>query len=265
MNPQDILKRVPKSNCGECGYPSCLAFAAHVAKSGADPHKCPHIDTTGLNLDQAGTTDLNDLGREHDLNLIAHLKGKIQALDFESLALPLQATYEDKALRFSYLGQQVVLSKTSLLIDGTEPVDPRDQILIYNYIHFGGGSLPDLNWIGLESLPNSISKIRTLETYCEKKLASFFTGKTGTELKSYCHAVGGIMQEQGTADFVALIHVLPQIPQQLLFWDEDRDDGFDAKVKVLFPANVLDYLDIESLVFTSERMAELIIEKSQAC
>ncbi len=62
---------------------------------------------------------------------------------------------------------------------------------------------------------------------------------------------------------VALVHVLPQIPQQILFWDEDREDGFEAKVKILYPANVLDYLDLESLVFTSERMAEIIIEKAQ--
>lgn len=263
MNPHDILKRLPKTNCGECGYPACLAFAANVSKSGEDPQKCPYIDLQGLEFNQAKNTHLHNLGREHDLNLIAHLRGKIQGLDFETLASPLQATFKDNSLHFSYLGQPTIVSKSSLLINGAEPIDPRDQILIYNYIYFGGGPLPDSNWIGLESLPNSISKIRTLATYCENKLSSFFTDKNQAQREACCTSVGGVILENKSADLVALIYVLPQIPQQLLFWNEDTDDGFDAKVKILFPANVLDYLDIESLVFTSERMAELIIDQTQ--
>ena len=32
MNPLEILQRTPKTNCGECGQPTCLAFAvaAHL-------------------------------------------------------------------------------------------------------------------------------------------------------------------------------------------------------------------------------------------
>ena len=260
MNPHDILKRVPKTNCGECGYLACLAFAANVSKSGEDPKKCPYINLDGLEITNDAGTELTQLGHEHDLSLIAHLKDKIKNLNFEKRAPALQANYNDGGLTFSFLGQNVIVTKSSLRINGAEPEDPRDQILIYNYIHFGGGSLPDPHWIGLESVPNSISKIRTLATYCEQKLATFFTGKPTFEITQLCQKVGGIIQENGTADVVARIPVLPQIPQQLLFWDEDIDDGFEAKVKVLYPANVMDYLDIESLVFTSERMAELIID-----
>ena len=34
MNPLEIVQRTPKTNCGECGYPACLAFAANVAAAG---------------------------------------------------------------------------------------------------------------------------------------------------------------------------------------------------------------------------------------
>lgn len=260
MNPHDILKRVPKTNCGECGYPACLAFAANVAKSGKDPQKCPYIDLTGFEFAPEKSTDLSQIGREHDLNLIRHLKEKIHDLDFQSLSIPLDAIYDGNNLLFTFLNQEVMLSKSALLVNGVEPEDPRDQILIYNYIHFGGGTAPSSEWIGLESVPNAISKIRTLATYCELKLATFFTDKSKTAIYNYCKAVGGEMIKDGHADVVAKIPVLPRIPQQLLFWEEDKDDGFEAKVKILYPANVMEYLDIESLVFTSERMAELILE-----
>ena len=262
MEPHDILKRVPKTNCGECGYPACLAFAAHVAKSGEDPQKCPYIDITGLDLPDESNIGLDKLAEERDLELIRHLKSKLIDLDLKNLAEPLGALFDNDSLVFTYLGQQVQVDKNQLLINEVLPEDPRDQILLYNYIHGGGGELADNSWVGLESLPNSISKVRTLSTYCEEKLAAFFQGHTAEEIFSMTAAVGAQFLPGTTASAAMTIPVLPKIPQQLFFWDEEPDDGFDAKVKIIFPENVLDFLDIESLVFTAERMAELIIGSS---
>ena len=50
------------------------------------------------------------------------------------------------------------------------------------------------------------------------------------------------------------------VPQQFLFWDEEPEDGFEAKVKILFDSKVLDHLDVESLVFSSERLADKLLE-----
>ena len=57
------------------------------------------------------------------------------------------------------------------------------------------------------------------------------------------------------------------IPQYLLFWEKEPEDGFEAKTKVLFDHHVLDFLDLESLVFSAERMAErlvLLIKEAEA-
>ena len=62
-----------------------------------------------------------------------------------------------------------------------------------------------------------------------------------------------------TSSIAFVIPVLPMVPQFLLFWDEEPDDGFDAKAKVLFDNHVLDFLDIESLLFSAERLAERIV------
>lgn len=262
MEPHDLLKRLPKSNCGECGYAACLAFAAHVAKSGEDPHKCPYIDLNGLEISSTAHTDLKHLAAERDLELIKHLKGKLNNLDLAALAQPLGGGWRAGELHFTYLGQEVRLNHERLLINGSIPADPRDQILLYNYIHCGGGEGPRAEWVGLESLPNTISKIRTLATYCEEKLATFFQGRSAPEIFRLCLPVHGQPLSGTTASAALTIPVLPRIPQQLYFWDEEAEDGFAAKVKILFQANVLDFLDLESLVFTAERMAERIIEPS---
>ncbi|MEF3169483.1 MAG: acetyl-CoA decarbonylase/synthase complex subunit gamma [Deltaproteobacteria bacterium] len=38
-----ILKMLPKKNCGECGVPTCLAFAMKVAAGQADIGSCPYV------------------------------------------------------------------------------------------------------------------------------------------------------------------------------------------------------------------------------
>ena len=142
MNPFEIVKRTPKTNCGQCGYPTCLAFAAAVAKSGESFSKCPYLDTTGLDIVQKQGPALEELPRQRDLSLIEHLKDKISALDFTRIAAPLGATLcgeSNQTLSFPFLAQKVLLNREGILLDGRTPDDPRDQILIYNYIHSQGG------------------------------------------------------------------------------------------------------------------------------
>lgn len=40
----EILKLLPKTNCGKCGQPTCMVFASYVADGGAGPNDCPPLD-----------------------------------------------------------------------------------------------------------------------------------------------------------------------------------------------------------------------------
>ena len=39
----DILKLLPKTNCGECGQPTCMVFASLVAQGVKGPNDCPPV------------------------------------------------------------------------------------------------------------------------------------------------------------------------------------------------------------------------------
>jgi DNA-binding CsgD family transcriptional regulator/ArsR family metal-binding transcriptional regulator len=39
----DILKLLPRNNCGECGHSSCMAFAGALSLQQITPEKCPHM------------------------------------------------------------------------------------------------------------------------------------------------------------------------------------------------------------------------------
>ena len=45
MSGLDIYKLLPKTNCRECGFPTCLAFAMQIAKKADILDKCPHLSS----------------------------------------------------------------------------------------------------------------------------------------------------------------------------------------------------------------------------
>lgn len=267
MQPLEFIKFTPKTNCGECGYPACLAFAAAVTKGGEDPRKCPHVDVSGLGAEFAladrgngGLSGVAGLVDEKDKALVAHLKSKIREVDLGSVAAEIGCEWsgpETNCLQFRYLGRDVTLSSQGVLFGDQEVEDPRDQILLYNYVYYGGGDGLAGEWVGMESLPNSISKVRTLRVYCEERIANHFRGRE-TLLRECAARMDAVPRddEEQSCSAVFLVAVLPRLPMVLLFWDEEPEDGFPPRVKVLYDRNVLSVLDIESLVFASERMAE---------
>ncbi len=44
----DIFKLTPKTNCKECGNPTCMAFSMKVAQGAVDLSKCPHMSEEAL-------------------------------------------------------------------------------------------------------------------------------------------------------------------------------------------------------------------------
>ena len=264
ITPLELVKRTPKSNCGECGHPTCLAFAALAVKGVTDPRRCPYLHLDGLDLSQHGNNGAAQLHLKQELQLIEQLKHKVRPLDFARLADPLGAKWhqaEPDTLRFDYLGQAVAFSKSGVLLNGATPEDPRDQILLYNYVHSGGSTPPALDWIGLESLPNSISKVRTLAIYCENRLADHFSRFPLEAIVAAAAQLDARLHPETPAALGLLIPVLPRVPHYLLYWQAEPEDGFAARAKVLFDRQVLDYLDLESLVFAAERMADAMMHQ----
>ncbi|MBC7323881.1 MAG: acetyl-CoA decarbonylase/synthase complex subunit gamma, partial [Moorella sp. (in: Bacteria)] len=39
----EIFKQLPKTNCKDCGHPTCLAFAMALASGKASLDQCPHV------------------------------------------------------------------------------------------------------------------------------------------------------------------------------------------------------------------------------
>ncbi len=58
----EIFKLLPKTNCGDCGVPTCLAFAMQLATGKAELSACPHVsDEAKVQLTEAAAPPIRQL------------------------------------------------------------------------------------------------------------------------------------------------------------------------------------------------------------
>ncbi|THB75272.1 MAG: hypothetical protein D3926_20490 [Desulfobacteraceae bacterium] len=105
-----ILKLLPQTNCNECGFNTCMAFAAMLGRQQTIPGRCPHIsrplqekavfpvhDDNGkllstISLDIDNTENMDAL--ESARNYIRNLEKKIEALSLVKSELQQEANQE---------------------------------------------------------------------------------------------------------------------------------------------------------------------------
>ena len=165
----------------------------------------------------------------------------------------------DEILELPFFNDKILVSKESLISRRGEELDPRDQILIYNYCFFGGKGPVSDEWVGLESFPNSVSKVSTLRRYIEDKLAEAFS-RDPELIRQRVEATGGVIVHPCNADLCFRIKVFPKIELIFHAWQAEPEEGFEAFSKVLYNLRAIDFLDLESLVFAAERAVEKILE-----
>ena len=264
FGPIELYKELPKTNCGDCGLSSCLAFATQVVGFGQELKDCPHLDDATLQELSKTIEAQRDRGvfvkKDNHKITREHLREKIGNHDFEAIAPGLGLTYTadngKDLLEIPYFERTVTMSRTGIVAERAEEFDPWDEVLLYNYIFFSGSKPLSGEWVGLESFPNSLPKRVALEEGCHKRIHQLFAGAIPV-LEAACRRLGGTPVLDGhNGDLAFKFKPLPRMPLLLLFWDEDKEEGFEAQAKVLFDKTALDYLDLEGLTFVAEKLAD---------
>ena len=261
----EVLKTLPRTNCGECGQATCLAFATQVIKEGENLKRCPYLseDAQGMAAD-IESQQAAGLGRRRESIAIAleALHEKVAPLDLASVAPGIGARCGEEngrpLLNMTYFGHNLQVFKDEVRYPEGVEANPWDAILLYNYIASQGGVEPTGTWITFQSLPNSVSKTKTLKRL-EGELAAHFAGKQ-RQLEEAAAPLGTEpVQTAGDADLQLVFHPLPKVPVLLLFWEADQEEDFPAQVHFLFDGSVSDYLDLESLLFLVEQLADRLM------
>ncbi len=263
----ELLKMLPRTNCGDCGYQTCMAFATHVLREGESPGNCPHFAPDKLNLveetlrrqEEAGITAFP----EHFISAKQHVIDKIKDYDLAALAPFLGARCErrqgEEVLVIRLLRRLYAVGKKDVVALDGEEQDIWEHVLLYNYIAQACRQPLTGKWLAMGELPGALAKKKAFAAGCEEKIAQAYTGRAAA-LRAALAALGASFPEMETnADLHAVFYPLPRVPFLLFFWDADAEDGFPAQVKIMFDETVLCYLDIESLVFLGEKTAECLL------
>ena len=260
-------KVLPKTNCKDCGFPTCLAFASMVVSEKLPLNKCPYLaadvlETCQKELDAqyaAGKWTKRDLASD----ALQWAKERAASMNLEDLpdriGGELIRENDEYVLKLPYFTGHILIKKGSVCKENGELLNHWEQVFIFNHLSQGGSAVPTGKWKGLEEIPNTISKIKSMRAHVEEPLLARFAGKV-EELRAASLAIGGT-DMTGTVkstDLAFLFKPLPKIPLMLMFWEGDQQEGLNAIVKVLFDETITQHLDIESIMFLSERLRQLL-------
>jgi hypothetical protein len=264
---RDVL---PQTNCGDCGYLSCMAFAGMVVSEKLPLENCPHLDA--LVLEKCGR-ELEEQYREgkwlkRDMAADALSWASKQCASMELSDLPERIGGDmidfrgKKALKLPYFNDFAIIADDGIFNPDGSPISRNEQVFLYIHMAQGGSAPPSGKWKSLKEFPNTVSKVVSMKSHVEKPLIDGFAGKVDV-LRERAEKIGGIDKsgEYETADLVFFFQVLPRVPVMLLFWDAEPDEDFEADAKLLFDQTIITHLDIESIMFLSERLKDLLLEE----
>jgi len=263
---RDVL---PKTNCGDCGFPACLAFASIVVSEKLPLGNCPHIDTGIVENCQKELDEQYASGkwlkRDMAQDALEWAKQRSASVKIEDLPDRIGGKLIKKgdgvALELPYFTDSIIITEHGMLKKDGSDLTRWEQVFIYNHMAQGGSKRPSGKWKGLVEFPNTVSKIKSMIEHVEAPLIERFSGNPD-ELLAGAENLGGLdmTDKIKSADMALLFRPLPRIPVMLMFWDEDKIDGFEAKAKLLFDETIVEHLDIESIMFLSERLSQLLFE-----
>ena len=112
----DIFKLTPKTNCKDCGSPTCMAFAMKVAQGAVPLEKCPHLsDAAKEKLSEATAPPMRTIQfgageNEH-------------ALGGETVMMRHEKTFVNKCLYAVEISDAMDAGEISDLLSKTKAVD----------------------------------------------------------------------------------------------------------------------------------------------
>lgn len=248
----DIFRRLNKSNCRQCGVPTCLAFAIAVMNGDKKFSDCPH-----LNPEEAEEMDRKIVkrGRDKELaSLMEPLKQEIVKKDFRSVATGLGAGYDGKRLHVQCLGKDFTVDRNGT-VESLIHINKWVILPLLHYIIRGGSAPLTGRWVSFEELKRASAVTRYFEKRCVEPLRQLAEAHTDIFF-DLITIFGGRDAEGFTADCARIIYPLPRVPFLILYWKPEGN--FESRMKVLFDSSVDAYLEVDFIIALGRGIVEMM-------
>ncbi len=261
---KDIL---PKTNCKECGFPTCLAFASMVVSEKLPLKNCPLLDQETLDRCnpelETQYAEGKWLKRDMAADALSWARERVASMKIKDLPARIGGVIEERGgasvLSLPYFDSLVFISDTDIEIDGNEELTRYEKVTIYIHMAQGGSSIPTGLWKGFVEFPNTVSKVKSMKDSVEVPLIKTFAGKPEFFIEQGKKSGGRDISEiVASADAALAFQPFPRVPVRVVFWDSDEGEGIEAEVRILFDETITEHLDIESIMFLSERIKDML-------
>ncbi len=258
--PLEVYKLLPKSNCGDCGVSTCLAFAAGVIKEEHQLAGCPHLKKSvvaefGANIDRQ--INLEAIQAEQ----LQELKKKIVAVDLASRAERLGARRNGATIVVKCLGKDFE-------IDGQGTVRSQCHthawfsLPLLTYILCSRGENAAGRWVPVRELENGRTWAPLFERRCEQPLKQI-ADSHGDLFEDLITLFSGTSSHDNfSADVSVVLYPFPKVPVLICYWKRDAD--MESKLHLFFDDTAEKNLPMESLFTLGTglaRMLEKIMQK----
>lgn len=247
MNTIELYKKLPKKNCGSCSQKACMPFALSVIKGDADLSECPLLTEDEIR-DLGSSITRSDWQEE----LIQSLRRKIMDVDLYAITENLGGVYRDGRLFINCLGQEFEIFPGGD-IQSQGHITPWTRILLLHYINTHGKAELSGKWVSFSELRSGMVKASSFLREAEDPIKDLF--KNNLERASAAITrLGAKLSCDFPTPNAWVLFLLPKVPVVILYWPEE--DEFPAKVNILFDQTADKFLDVESLMFLLEGLAQ---------
>lgn len=228
----DILKLLDKSNCRECGEPTCLAFAAAVFQGKRSLDECPRLDPEVVEQYQDRTARRKPVDEEM-WAAVEELRRRVPGMDLASAAERLGGAFHRGRLTLKVCGKDVHVDPSGNLSSEIH-THPWLAIPLLNYVLEGEGVSPAGSWVPFRELRGGAAYQGLFEQRCEKPLKK--VADTYTDLfEDMLHVFNGRRAGQVfESDIAVVLHALPKVPVLFCYWRPE--DGMESSLHIFFDA-----------------------------
>lgn len=241
-SPVEILKLLDKSNCGKCGWPTCLAFASEVFKGTKSLADCPALDSDVIAQYGEVTSSripVEELGGE----AIEALKRRISDVDLAEAAGRLGGVFSNGKLTIKCLGKDFSVDSRGDITTEIH-VNPWVTVPVLTYILEGAGTPVTGEWMTYRELDGGENRYPLFEQRCEKPLkrvADTYTDLFRDMLEIFN---GRQVDYHYLADISIILRPLPLVPLMVCY--TLPEDGLESSLSVFFDATVTDNLGLDA-------------------
>ncbi len=260
-------KVLPRTNCKDCGFLTCIAFAGKVVSEKYPLKNCPHIPADVLEPAQKELEQQYKEGKWLKKDMAAEAlewaRQKAASMELSDIARRIGGDFGIEAgqekITLPCFNKTLTITSQGVADVSGRPLSRNEQTFVYIHMAQGGSTEPTGKRKSLKEFPNTVSKILSMREHIENPLKKTFAGHLD-RLVSACEGFGGknVKADYEAPDLAYEFSGFPKVPVVLLFWDEK--DEFEADAKLLFDETIIRHLDIESIMFLSEHLANSLME-----